>query len=121
MKAIIAGVTGAVGSAIARELASSGDWAIAGLSRNPPKSPIAGAEYVRADLADAGQCQRALGGHEDATHLFYCGRATHREQTLERPQPCLVARGLRRGQPRAGLRARSASTTGRTARSGCSR
>ena len=83
MKAIIAGVTGAVGSAIARQLASSGDWAITGLSRNPPKSPIAGVQYVRADLADAEQCRRALGGHEDATHLFYCGRATHREQTLE--------------------------------------
>ena len=83
MKAVIAGVTGAVGSAVARELASSGDWAIAGLSRNPPKHPIAGVDYVRVDLADADQCRRALGGHEDATHLFYCGRATHQEQTLE--------------------------------------
>ena len=83
MKAIIAGVTGAVGSAIARELASSGDWAIAGLSRNAPESPIAGVQYVRADLADAAQCRQALGGYGDATHLFYCGRATHREQVLE--------------------------------------
>ena len=83
MKAVIAGVTGAVGSAIARELASSGDWAIAGLSRNPPKNPVAGVEYISADLADAEQCRQALAGHEDATHLFYCGRATHREQTLE--------------------------------------
>ena len=83
MKAIIAGVTGAVGSAIARELASSGGWAIAGLSRHPPKRPIAGVGHVRADLADAGQCRRALDGHGDATHLFYCGRATHQEQTLE--------------------------------------
>ena len=83
MMAIIAGVTGAVGSAIARELASSGDWAIAGLSRNAPESPIAGVQYVRADLADAAQCRQALGGHGDATHLFYCGRATHREQVLE--------------------------------------
>ena len=83
MKAVIAGVTGAVGSAIARELASSGDWTVTGLSRNPPKSPIAGVEYVSADLADAEQCRRTLSDHEDATHLFYCGRATHREQTLE--------------------------------------
>ena len=83
MKAVIAGVTGAVGSAVARELASSGDRAIVGLSRNPPKNPIAGVEYLSADLADAEQCRQALAGHEDATHLFYCGRASHQEQTLE--------------------------------------
>ena len=83
MKAVVAGVTGAVGSAIARELASSGDWTIAGLSRNPPKDPIAGVEHVSTDLADAERCRRALADHGDATHLFYCGRATHREQTLE--------------------------------------
>ena len=135
MKAIIAGVTGAVGSAIARELARDdtvprpftgqpeatgippggiakrlhqrsplarddtvpqpftgqpeatlippGGRAIAGLSRNPPKNPVSGVEYVHADLADAGGCRQALDGHGDATHLFYCARATHREQTLE--------------------------------------
>ena len=83
MKAVIAGATGAVGSAIARELVSSGDWTVIGLSRNPPKNPIAGVEYVSADLADAERCRQALAGHEDATHLFYCGRATHQEQTLE--------------------------------------
>ena len=83
MKAVIAGVTGAVGSAVARELASSGDRTVVGLSRNPPKSPIARVEYLSADLADAGQCRQALAGHGDATHLFYCGRASHQEQTLE--------------------------------------
>lgn len=83
MKAVIAGVTGAVGSAIARELASSGEWAVAGLSRNPPRDPIAGVEYVSADLARAERCRQALAGHGDATHLFYCARATHQEQTLE--------------------------------------
>ena len=83
MKAVVAGVTGAVGSAIARELASSGEWTVAGLSRRPPADPIAGVEYVSTDLADAERCRQALAGHADATHLFYCGRATHREQTLE--------------------------------------
>ena len=83
MKAVVAGVTGAVGSAVARELASTGDWTVAGLSRNPPKSPVSSVEYVSADLADLQQCRQALAGHEDATHLFYCGRATHQEQTLE--------------------------------------
>ena len=83
MKAVIAGVTGAVGSAVARELATSGEWMIAGLSRNPPKSPVAGVEYLSADLANAGQCRRAFEELGDATHLFYCGRATHQEQTLE--------------------------------------
>lgn len=83
MKAVIAGATGAVGSAIARELGASGDWTIAGLSRNPPKSPVAGVEYLTVDLADAGQCRQALAEQGDVTHLFYCGRATHQEQTLE--------------------------------------
>ena len=83
MKAVVAGVTGAVGGAIARELATSGDWAIVGMSRNPPKSPLAGVEHVSVDLADADRCRRALTGHGDATHLFYCARATHQEQTLE--------------------------------------
>ena len=101
MKAVIAGVTGAVGSAIARELARDdtiprpsagqpeataippGGRAIVGLSRNPPKHPVSGVEYVHADLADAGECRQALDRHGDATHLFYCARATHREQTLE--------------------------------------
>ena len=83
MKAVIAGVTGAVGSAVARELASSGDWTVTGLSRNPPKSPIAGVEYISADLADVDQCRQVLSVPEDATHLFYCGRVTHQEQALE--------------------------------------
>ena len=83
MKAVVAGVTGAVGGAIARELASSGDWAVVGMSRNPPRTPLAGVEHVTVDFADADQCRRALIGHGDATHLFYCARATHQEQTLE--------------------------------------
>ena len=83
MRAVIAGVTGAVGGAVARELASSGEWSVTGLSRNPSKDPIDGVEYVRADLADPERCRQAVGRHGDATHLFYCGRATHREQTLE--------------------------------------
>ena len=83
MKAVIAGVTGAVGSAIARELGTAGDRAVVGLSRNPPKNPVAGVEYLSVDLADAAQCRQALVEQGEVTHLFYCGRATHREQTLE--------------------------------------
>ena len=90
MKAIVAGVTGAVGGAIAHELASSGDWTVIGLSRNPPESPMDGVEHVSADLADAEGCRQALDGHRDATHLFYCGRATHGEQTLEDVAPNLA-------------------------------
>ena len=83
MKAVIAGATGAVGSAIARELGTAGDRAVVGLSRNPPKNPVAGVEYLSVDLADGAQCRQAFAEQGDATHLFYCGRATHREQTLE--------------------------------------
>ena len=83
MKAVIAGMTGAVGSAIARELASTGGWTVAGLSRNAPTDPIDGVEYVQTDLSDADRCRQALARLGEATHLFYCARATHQEQTLE--------------------------------------
>ena len=38
--ALIAGITGAVGSALARELSSRDEWIVFGLSRNPPSVPI---------------------------------------------------------------------------------
>ena len=81
--ALIAGVTGTVGGALASHLAGSGGWAVAGISRRPPKQPVRGVTYIRADLEDAGACASEFGRIPPVTHAFYCARATHREQTVE--------------------------------------
>ncbi|NKC14490.1 MAG: NAD-dependent epimerase/dehydratase family protein [Gammaproteobacteria bacterium] len=83
MKAVIAGVTGAVGSAIGRQLTRNRNIPVVGLARNPPSGPIRGIDYVQIDMAEASACARILQAHRDTTHLFYCGRATHQEQVLE--------------------------------------
>ena len=81
--ALIAGITGAVGSALARELSSRDEWIVFGLSRNPPSLPINGVEYRQIDLNDWDGSREALAEINEVTHLFYCGRATHAEQVLE--------------------------------------
>ena len=43
--ALIGGITGAVGSALARELCSRNNWEVNGLSRNAPTRPIEGVNY----------------------------------------------------------------------------
>lgn len=82
-KAVIAGITGAVGSAIGRELVRGDAGPVVGLSRGSARQPIAGVTYLQADLSDATATRQALAAHQDATHLYYCGRAAHQEQTLE--------------------------------------
>ena len=82
-KAIIAGATGAVGNAIATRLASDPDTTVVGLSRRQPAVVVPGVNYVHVDLDNRDNCRNALEPHLDATHVFYCGRASHAEQTLE--------------------------------------
>ena len=81
--ALIAGYTGAVGGALARELAARADWRVYGLSRRPPVADLPGVAGVAADMADRDGLRRALAPLNDVTHLFYCGRATHAEQVIE--------------------------------------
>lgn len=81
--ALIAGVTGAVGGALAGELANRSDWSVYGLSRTPPRTAIDGVQYIHADMADAAGCRETLSGLAALTHVFYCARATHAEQVLE--------------------------------------
>ena len=81
--ALIAGYTGAVGSALARELATRADWQVYGLSRRPPVTDLTGVTGVAADMADRDALRRALAPLASVTHLFYCGRATHAEQVIE--------------------------------------
>jgi len=85
--ALIAGVTGAIGSAVARELAQHEDWSVYGLSRRAPASAIAGVRYLSCDLTCESQTEQLVRSLKQSngapTHIFYCGRATHTEQTLE--------------------------------------
>ena len=81
--ALIAGVTGTVGGALARHLAKSGKWTVAGIARRKPKRPVRGVTYVQADLEDPGGYARPLAGLAPVTHLFYCARVTHHEQAVE--------------------------------------
>ena len=81
--ALIAGVTGAIGSALARELSSTHDWKVLGVSRRKPTTAIENVAYLNVDMNDPGDIAAVLGEHTDITHVFYCGRATHGEQLLE--------------------------------------
>lgn len=81
--ALIAGSSGAVGSALAQELASRPSWRVIGLSRRAPLTPVAGVEYVQADMSDADDLSAALQPYGAISHAYYCGRATHAEQIIE--------------------------------------
>ncbi len=82
-KALIAGVTGAVGGALAKHLSGVEGWQIAGICRKPAAQPWPGVEYIHADMTDAAACRGAFRGHDDVTHLVYCGRASHDDQGRE--------------------------------------
>ena len=81
-RALIAGVSGAVGGALSRELARRDDWVVTGLSRRPPVSTVPGVDYLQADMASPRELEAVFAGHE-ISHLFYCARATHAEQVIE--------------------------------------
>ena len=82
--ALIAGYTGAVGGALARELAGRAEWRVYGLARRAPAGTgLPGVTGVAADMADRDGLRRALQPLGEVTHLFYCGRATHAEQVIE--------------------------------------
>lgn len=82
-KALIAGVTGAIGGALARHLVGVDGWRVVGLCRNPAANPWPGVEYVYGDMGDGAACREALSGQGDITHLFYCGRADHDDRKRE--------------------------------------
>ena len=84
--ALIGGVSGAVGTALARELSSRKEWKVYGFSRRKPKNKFRGVRYLQLDLNDYDKCIQELSKLDDVTHLFYCGRATHGEQILESPK-----------------------------------
>lgn len=81
--ALIAGVTGVVGGALAQRLVGTGDWTVIGISRRPPRTGRGSVSYLQADLGDSAACVRALRPCPPVTHFFYCARFTHSEQTVE--------------------------------------
>ena len=83
MTGLVAGATGAVGTALATHLASLSRWRVLGLSRQRPEKPAVGVTYVHCDLTDPASCREELARHPPVTHLFYCVRATHFEQPIE--------------------------------------
>ena len=67
---VVAGASGFVGHAAARQFAASG-WDVIGLSRNKPFADIPGATFLPIDLRDADACRTLGASLPDATHLVY--------------------------------------------------
>ncbi len=66
----IAGASGFIGTALARELA--GDYRVIGLSRKqPPEHLLPGVEWRRCDLFSLFECEQALTGCETAFYLVH--------------------------------------------------
>ena len=81
--AVIAGASGAVGSALAQELAAREEWQVIGLSRQVPKAAPEGVTYFSVDLEEPDAVRGVLAQFDAISHLYYCARKTHAEQTIE--------------------------------------
>ncbi len=79
--AIVAGASGLVGRCIVEQLRKAGGWDIIGLGRRPQS--MHGVRWITVNLADAADCQRALGSLKEVTHVFYAGRYDHPEGVPE--------------------------------------
>ena len=81
--AVIAGVSGIVGRAVAGRLVEEG-WRVVGLSRRPPDPAIPGLVHLPVDLTDRDACRSALAaGAAAATHVIYAGRAPDPDPATE--------------------------------------
>lgn len=67
---VVAGASGFVGHAAARQLAGNG-WDVIGLSRKQPHAAIEGVTFLPVDLRDASSCRAIASQLTDATHLVY--------------------------------------------------
>ena len=81
--ALIAGVSGAVGTALARELSEMQHWQVHGVARRKPDTVLTNVSYLQADLSNAEECKRLFAPLSEVTHIFYCARATHAEEVVE--------------------------------------
>jgi nucleoside-diphosphate-sugar epimerase len=81
--AVIAGVSGIVGRAVAGRLLAEG-WKVVGLSRRAPDPGLPGLVHLPLDLADPEACRVALAAAAaDATHVVYAGRAPDPDPATE--------------------------------------
>jgi len=80
--ALIPGVTGTVGRALARYLNAHPDWDVIGLARRPPAQPLP-FPVLRADINDAQACVAHAGQFAAVTHLLYCARFDHTASVKE--------------------------------------
>src|SRR5438552_8634803 len=67
---VVAGASGLVGTAAAREFASS-RWRVIGLCHRPPTEAVDGVEYLTVDLRDPAACRHVATALSQATHLVY--------------------------------------------------
>ena len=80
--ALVVGVTGVVGRALARDLRARADWEVIGVSRQPPADSAH--RVIGVDLADPIDCRKKLGALSNITHILYCARAPH-TMTVKEP------------------------------------
>ncbi|HVY00820.1 MAG TPA: SDR family oxidoreductase [Pseudorhodoplanes sp.] len=80
--ALVVGATGATSKRLMETLTADSDWAVIGLSRNPPASS-ARVTFIAADLSEAQSCRQALKDRGEITHIFYTARARHGEVAIE--------------------------------------
>ena len=70
-KVLIAGASGAVGSAAMAHFSKLPDWDVVGLSRRPPIVSIGNARHITVDLLDQGQCAEVFRTMHDVTHVVF--------------------------------------------------
>ncbi|OWT57389.1 SDR family oxidoreductase [Candidimonas nitroreducens] len=68
--ALILGVSGIVGRALATHLVQQSDWLAVGVSRREPVLD-ARVRFVQLDLLDRAACEKTLSGLVETTHVFY--------------------------------------------------
>lgn len=82
--ALIAGATGACAKRLVEVLLASPGWNVIGLARNPPSAVCRGRlSFLRTDLLDTADAERALRDCATVTHVFYVARAKHGEGGVE--------------------------------------
>lgn len=69
--ALIAGVSGVAGRALAQYLRGLNDFDVIGLARKQPAKLASAMRFLSVDLADPFSLRQAAAGFEGATHLFY--------------------------------------------------
>jgi nucleoside-diphosphate-sugar epimerase len=81
-KVLIAGASGAAGSAALERFAREPGWEVIGVSRRPPVVPLGGARHLALDLLDREACATAFGAMRDVTHVVYAALNEREDDVL---------------------------------------